>query len=47
MVEDLSIDNFELIQELKMFIAKNIQNLSKEEQIMFEKILKRLKYAEY
>lgn len=47
MTEDLSIDNFQLIYNLKQYYAKVLLSLTDEEKEMFLKIIERLKYAEY
>ncbi len=47
MIEDISVSNLELILELKLFIAKHINELSKEELDLLDNVLNRLKNAEY
>ncbi len=47
MIEDISVSNLELILELKLFIAKHINELSKEELDLLYNVLNRLKNAEY
>jgi len=47
MLEDISVSNLELIFALKLFIAKHINELSKEEQDLLNNVINRLKNAEY
>lgn len=47
MIEDISVSNLELILALKLFIAKHINELSKEELDLLDNVLNRLKNAEY
>lgn len=47
MREDISIDNLQLIHDMKCYFAKVALSLSPEEQHMFERVIERLKYAEY
>ena len=47
MIEDISVSNLELILSLKLFIAKHINELSKEELDLLNNVLNRLKNAEY
>lgn len=46
-MKDISIDNLQLIYNLKQYYAKVLLSLSDEEKAMFIKIFDRLKYATY
>lgn len=47
MKEDILIDNLQLIYNLKQYYAKVLSSLTDEEKEMLNKIIERLKYAEY
>ena len=47
MIEDISVSNLELIFALKLFIAKHINELSKEELDLLNNVLNHLKNAQY